>query len=80
MPLPTDQAILEIHRRHPRLTAPKIAQRLNCHPTHVRKIARRLDLKLYQPEGLYRLGQAARDAGLTVDRIAELKRMGALRP
>jgi hypothetical protein len=78
--------VIELHRKHPDWTSAQIAKRIDAAPAYVRATAYRKGLQLPgcksshpKPDGLIALGRAAREAGLTVDRIVELHRAGALR-
>lgn len=79
--------VLELHQKYPSWGASQIAERLGCTSAYVRATATRKGITLPgsrivkppQPESLVALGIAARAVGLTVQRIAELARIGALR-
>lgn len=77
----SQKLVRELHTKRPHWSAVLIAAELNCNSGYVRATARRLGLTLphHKPDSLISLGIAARDAGLTVERIKELGRDMAVR-
>lgn len=79
--------VIALHQKYPSLNGPQIAARLGCTSAYVRAAARRNGITLpgartaysLQSDSIKALGVAARAAGLTVQRIEELARIGALR-
>ena len=71
----TQQEVLELHRSNPDMSAVAIANRLDCGSGYVRATAKRLKLSLphHKPDSLIALGRAARDAGLTVEKIKSMR-------
>lgn len=74
----TQQQVLETHRQHPDWSAIRIAQELDCTSAYVRATGQRLKIALppSRPDSIEALGNAAREAGLSVmdlQTIAKLK-------
>lgn len=73
--------VRELHLKYPTWGAVQIAKRLGCQSAYVRATATRQGITLpgsrtmkpAKPETLIQLGRAARDAGLTVADIENLK-------
>jgi hypothetical protein len=71
----TKHDVIRVHREHPEWTARQIADDLDCSREYVSATARRNGLTLTfgrepkDPNSIYRLGRAARRAGLTVEDI-----------
>jgi hypothetical protein len=68
----TQEQVLHAHRDHPKWTDLQIAKHLDCSAGYVRRSAQRLNIVLPGRRGdsISALGNAAREAGMTLADIA----------
>jgi hypothetical protein len=75
----TKQQVIDLHMQHPKWTCGEIAHKLGCSAEYVNACKRRYDLPIPRvinrsdsQHSILALGQAARAAGLTVEKIEEI--------